>query len=99
MKKLLFLISFIFFIVSLTACGNEVTDVNKLNSYEDRISDVSLVLQSYSSNGVTFILNNETKNNYIYCEDYNLKIFKNNTWQDVPHVIEGSGFDSIGYEL
>lgn len=99
MKKVSFIITVMFFIMSLTACENEANDVDKLNSSEGKISGVSLVLQSFSSNGVTFILNNETKHEYIYGEDYNLKIFKNGTWQDVPYVIEGGGFDSIGYEL
>lgn len=63
------------------------------------VDPVSLVLQNVSSKGATYIINNETDNTHMYGEDYSLQFLKNNTWEEVPYIIENWGFKDIGYEL
>lgn len=84
----------------LNALGNRIMSV-RLGVVDEPvlIDSISLILQSFSPNGATFIINNKTDKPYTYGEDYSLQIFKNDIWEAVPYVIDKWGFNSIGYEV
>lgn len=66
---------------------------------DNTITDFSLVLQTFGNKGLTFIINNETNRVFTYGEDYKLLYLKNDSWVNLPYIIEKWGFNNISYSI
>lgn len=100
MKKAAILIISIAFVLVLLSCKNKLEQpVNDELNNKSSASGVSIVLQTYSNTGLTFVFNNDTNNDYTYGAEYKLYVFENGTWTDVPYIIDNWAFTSIGYSL
>lgn len=62
------------------------------------VENVLVVLQTYNNKGLTFIINNDTENEYTYGNDYMLLVYKNGAWNNVP-CKNDLNFNTIGYIL
>ncbi len=93
-----------FIACTFTACTftrikSNSADTIESNYSQSTVPDVSLVLQTFTNKGLTFIINNETQKEYTYGEDYKLYVCQNNIWKDVPYILDNWAFRSIGYIL
>ena len=62
-------------------------------------ANVSMLIYSPASGGLSYTLENHSENEYTFGEDYSLYIRRGNHWESIAPVIENWGFNSIGYIL
>ena len=72
---------------------------HELPNKESTALDVSMVVDSISSGGLSFVFENMSDQEYTYGSDYVLFVQENDTWEAVDPIIENWGFNSEGYMI
>ena len=62
-------------------------------------SGVKMIIESVTTNGLSFFFDNTTENEYTYGENYSLWVNSNHSWEPVPYIIENAAFHCIGYTM
>ena len=85
MKKLTLLFCIV---LCLSACKDKTDN-----------AEIELTIHDVTPSGLSFVLTNNTENEYTYGSDFSLYIRKNGVWKPVNPIIENWGFTAIGYGL
>ena len=97
MKKTLILgIIIIVLLISFTGCDKENGD-NNIKSPDNGM--VAIIIQNFTSSGLSFVIENNTEYEYTYGSFYTLYTRKDDIWEAVEPIIENWEFDNILYEL
>lgn len=73
------------------------TTYNLINNIED----VTMTIKEHTitAQGLTVMLQNDSKATFIYGEDFILERLIEDNWYQVPPILDEYGFNDIGYEL